>query len=171
MEEKKTSFLDSTTDGMWGFVKGALTGGAIGAIGGAAVAAVVALIAPDMIGSLLASGSVATGEVGAAAVAGATAVSLGAGPVATASVIGGSVGGAILSTVGGFSGMATEVIRGREAAQVSGEDVANVAKISYAQGVMVGHNIAQEQQAEVSTKFRDKVAQQRTQAQQAQKTH
>ncbi len=154
MEEKK-SFLDSTTDGMWGFIKGALTGGVIGALAGAAIAGIAALVFPG-VGEVL--GAAITGQAATLSKVGVT-------------LVGGLVGASTFGAIGGYSGMATEVIRGRESTQISGQDVANVAKISYAQGMMVGHNIAQEQQAEVTTKFRDKVAQQRAQTQQAQKTH
>lgn len=166
MEEKK-SFLGSVMDGIGGFIKGAFTGGAIGAIGGAAIAAVGALVFPGAAETLLTAITASTGA-GAAVATNAIA---NVGIVGLSTITGAVAGASTFGAVGGYSGMATEVIRGREAGQVSGEDVANVAKISYAQGVMVGHNIAQEQQAEVSTKFRDKVMQQRAQTQQAQKTH
>ncbi len=150
MEEKK-SFFGSVMDGIGGFIKGALAGGAVGVIAGAAIAAVGALIFPGAAEAFLggfipeaAGQGIATlGITGASALTGAT------------------LGGMTMGAVGGYSGMATEVVRGREATQVSGEDVANVAKISYAQGMMVGHNIAQEQQTGASNKFRDKIAQER----------
>ena len=160
MEEKKPSFFSSTMDGIQGTIKGTLAGGAVGAVAGAAVAAIGALVFPGaaeaLASTLTASGIDLAGTLGA---------------IGTATAVGATAGAATLGSVGASAGMVTEIVRGREETQISGEDVANVAKISYAQGISVGHAIAQEQQAEVSTKFRDKIAQQRAQAQQAQKTH
>src|SRR5262245_20877852 len=50
-----------------------------------------------------------------------------------------ATGIALFASVGAFSGTVTEVVRSREAHQVSGQDVANVANIAFAQGVQVGH--------------------------------
>ena len=80
-----------------------------------------------------------------------------AGPAA---IVGGLMAGmSLFATVGGFSGMATEIVRGREAHQVSGADVTNVAKVALAQGVSVGHQqtMAQAAEAHKDANFRKMV--------------
>lgn len=133
-EQKKPSFLKTMFNGAKGYVKGLLAGGAVGAISGAAIGAIIALV----------TGNIASvGEV----------------------VLEGIKFGTLaLGSIGAMAGTMTEVVRTREAAQVSGQEVANVAKIALAQGIGIGHQIAQaeaQEAAQAGTKFRDKIAQER----------
>jgi hypothetical protein len=130
---KKPSFFGSMMNGITGTVKGTLAGGAVGIITGAAIGAIAGL---------------ATGGLALAAVAG-------------AAVTGAMIGGAALALIGSAAGMVTGVVRHREAAQPSAQDVVSVAKVSFAQGVSVGHNIGHEH---ASTAFRDREAQRRAAA-------
>lgn len=131
-EPQRTSFAESLASGIGGFIKGAFSGGLIGAIGGAAVGAILALT------------GVLTGGVGAAALAAA------------------AWGAAGMGAVGALAGTTTGVVQSREKNQVSAQDVVNVATISYAQGMGVGHHLAQEQAAEQKqSHFRDKILKER----------
>ncbi len=159
MEAKKPSFFSSVMSGIKGFIKGSLAGGVVGIVAGAAVATVLALIAPEAsLEVLKVSAPGALGTIGT---------------VGTAAVSGAFSGAGLFGLIGGYSGMATEVVKSREAGQVTAQDVVGVAKLSYAQGIGVGHQIAQAQEAETgSTKFRDKIAKERAQAaQQTQQLH
>ena len=132
----KPSCLTSMVSGATGFIKGAFAGGSVGAIAGAVVAAAAALV-------------------------GGTGVGLLAGPAAWGAI----VGAVALGTVGSMAGTMTGVVRSREAAQVSGDDVVNVAKVAFSQGVSVGANISQMQEVEGAeqegSKWRDKVTAER----------
>jgi|GEM_PF-4795429 len=121
---KRPSFIGSVMSGIGGWIKGALSGGLVGALGGALVGAIV-------------------GGVGLALATGAAPLTLAAGAIAVglSAATGAGIGAAALGAVGAVAGTVTGVVRSREAGQPSAEDVVNVAKISFAQGVAVGHNI------------------------------
>lgn len=137
---KKATFVQSVMAGIGGWVKGALSGGIVGAIGGALVGALVG-------GALLAAGTVALPATGALAA--------GAAIVGLTAAKGAAVGAAALGSIGATAGTITGVMRSREIGQPSAEDVVNVAKISFAQGVAVGHNI--EHAAHTSGKHAERV--------------
>lgn len=131
------SFLGSLTDGVKGFAKGLLAGGVAGALIGGVVGATIGLL----------TGGV--GIVGAMALAGAL------------------NGGAILASIAAPAGTVTGVIKGREAAQPSTQDVVNLANMAFAQGVAVGHERAMEnpeKSQQESRQFRDMIEKQRMQA-------
>jgi hypothetical protein len=173
---KKPSFISSVASGIGGFIKGALSGGVMGALGGAAIAAIavgVAAIAGVPILAATATAAAAAGTTTAtvagfssvAALLGIEATALTAGAVVgSAALTGAAVGGAALATVGAGAGTLTGVIKSREEGQPKAEDIVNVAKISFAQGVAVGHNIehsAQVQHGHAATKHADKVTTER----------
>ena len=135
--QKKPSFFASMISGVNGWVKGLIAGGLIGAVMGAAIGAVVALVTGSFEGGIKAA------EIGAAA-------------LNTA-----GMSAAFMGSIGSLAGTVTEVVRSREAAMPSGNDIVNVAKISYAQGIATGHAISQQQEAVEQTKWRDKVSQER----------
>lgn len=122
---QKASFFSSVMGGIGGYFKGMLAGGVVGAAGGALVGAVIA-------GFTLLTGGVGTLGV-AAAVVGAQALS------------GALIGGSALASIGAIAGAITGVVKTREANQPTAQDVVNVAKISFAQGVAVGHHLEQAQ--------------------------
>jgi len=132
---KPTSFFSSVMSGIAGYVKGALAGGVVGAIGGAVVGAAIGAF------------TIATGGTFLAALA----------TVGTAA----AVGGVSLASIGSIAGAMTGVVKSREAGQPSASDVVNVAKISFAQGVAVGHNIEHSANQQQSTTHRDRVTQER----------
>jgi hypothetical protein len=90
-------------------------------------------------------------------------VGIATGGVGAAAALGAALGASLLGTIGATAGTMTAIVRNREAAQPSADDVVKVAKISFAQGVAVGHNLEQAagQQAEMAetSKWRDKYAQ------------
>lgn len=131
----RPSFLSSMWSGVKGFVKGMFAGGAVGAVAGAVIGAVIGVATGGF-------SAVALGVMGVTAYFGALA----------------------MGSIGGMAGMATEVVRSREAVQPSANDIINVAKVSYAQGIATGHGMAQQQEAEQTT-FRDKELQRRSAAQ------
>jgi hypothetical protein len=118
---KKASFFSSVMSGIGGYFKGMLAGGVVGAVGGALVGAVIA-------GITLATGGVATAGIAAALIGG-------------QALTGALIGGSALASIGAIAGAITGVVKSREANQPTAEDVVNVAKISFAQGVAVGHNL------------------------------
>ena len=140
---KKPSFFSSVASGIGGFVKGALSGGIMGIIGGALVGAAVAAI-----------GFIAAPAVGLTTAAIATAIGAEA-------AIGAVLGGAALATIGAAAGTMTGVIKSREEGQPRAEDIVNVAKISFAQGVAVGHNIEHSAHQQHASKHADKVTTER----------
>lgn len=158
-EMNKPGFLTSMLSGIRGYAKGFFAGGAIGAITGAVIGGVVALFSPD---AGLAIGK-AVFDLG-------TTSGLLAGAAGGAAIIGTG-----LASIGSLAGMATEVVRSREAGQPTAQDVVNVAKISFAQGVGVGHQVSQaEQQAaqqETGTAWRDKIEKARAAQQPQQQLH
>jgi hypothetical protein len=67
-----------------------------------------------------------------------------------------------MGSIGALAGTTTGVVKSREQGQVSAQDVVNVATISYAQGMGVGHSIGKEQAAtEAQSHFRDKILKER----------
>lgn len=142
---QKPSFFSSVLSGIKGWAKGWLAGGVVGLALGAALGAAAGLVIPGM--AEFASSTIGS-NVGAV---------LGGATVGAATLAAG------FSGIGSLAGMATEVVRSREAAQPSASDITNVAKISYAQGIATGHAIAQQQEAEQTT-FRDKEMQRRAAA-------
>ena len=128
----KPSFMRSTLSGMLGTLKGALVGGGVGAAIGAVVG----------IGVAIASGGLALPALAFGAIVGAQLFAL---PMAL---------------VGALSGTVTGVVQSREAAQPSANDMVNVAKIAYAQGVSVGRQqtLEQEVDATETTQWRDRHA-------------
>lgn len=131
---EKPSFAFSMLSGVKGWVKGLLAGGLTGLVVGGVVGAAAGLL---------------TGGVGA---------------IVGGMITGGYTGGSILGSIGALAGMATEVVRSREVSQPSANDIVNVAKVSYAQGIAAGHAIAQDQQAGQSTQWQDKETQRRAAA-------
>ena len=124
--KKPASFMSSVMSGMTGYVKGALGGGLIGAVGGALVGALVAgvsLLAAGASGGLLPAFGILAASAGTFA-------------------LGGAAAGAAL---GSTAGMITGVVRSREANQPTAQDIVNVAKISFSQGVQVGAHVEQQQ--------------------------
>jgi hypothetical protein len=134
-EPKKPSFLSSVMSGIAGSVKGALAGGAVGALMGAVAGAAIAA---------------ATGGLALPVIA------LGA-------LVGAEVVGVTMAAVGALSGTVTGVVTSREAVQPASNDIANVAKVSYSQGVSRGLEIAKEQDGPAdgksATQWRDKATQ------------
>lgn len=124
--KKPTSFMSSVVSGMTGYVKGMLGGGLLGAVGGALLGAVIA-------GAGLAIAGTSGGLVPALGLIAASAGSW---------AMGGAAAGA---AVGGTAGLVTGVVRSREANQPSAQDIVNVAKISFSQGVQVGAHVEQMQ--------------------------
>lgn len=113
----KASFVSSTWEGIKGYVKGVVAGGIIGIIGGAIGGAVLGFVT----GGFGLEAAIATG------------------------LMGGAIGGVSLAGIGGVAGAMTGVVRSREANQPTAEDIVNVAKISFAQGVGVGQHLGHEQ--------------------------
>lgn len=142
---ERPSFIKSVMSGIVGFVDGVIAGGLIGAVGGAIVGAIYAVV---------------TGDVA------------NAGTIATESA---ALSGTLMGSVGGVAGAMTGVVKSREAGVPSAQDITNAVNIAFAQGVGVGHNIAQVQQIEETqalakmrgeeNKWRDKIAAERTAAQ------
>ena len=145
MADGKPSFFKSMMEGIKGYVKGALAGGVVGVISGAAV------------GALLGAVGLVSLSTGAAAIAGAIWV------------------GSAMAGVGALSGTVTGVVRSREAANPSAQDVLGVAKATFAQGVAVGQQMGQAQAVEAQeqgTRWQDRERQRRAQAaQQSQQLH
>ena len=135
------SFVSSTVSGITGFVKGALAGGGIGGIGGALVGALMVAVSAAIFSNPL------------------TWLAVGAGAAASA-----GIGASALGAIGAAAGTITGVMRSREANQPSAQDMVNIAKISFAQGVSVGHNIEHAAQVQHGTKHRDEVKTQRANA-------
>lgn len=133
----KPGFFRSVMSGINGWVNGLLAGGLVGAVTGAAVGAVFALI----------TGSVDGG--------------LNAGAVASEALVTAGWAATLMGGIGSLAGTVTGVVRSREVAQPSANDVLNVAKISYAQGIAQGHALAQQQETAQSTEWRDKETQRR----------
>jgi hypothetical protein len=156
-QDAKPGFLSSMMSGIKGWVKGAIAGGVIGLIAGAVIGGVVALINPVAGAEVFALTTAETASLGAA----------------TITVIGTALAGAsALGSLGGLAGAMTEVVRSREAAQPSAQDIVGVAKMSFAQGVAVGHNIAQQQQQEqAGPSFVERENQRRAAAAQSQLVH
>lgn len=136
---KKPSFFASVASGIGGFIKGTLAGGFMGVIGGGLIGALAIAVGAIM------GGPLTIAAVGASALLGAT------------------IGASALATVGAAAGTMTSVVRSREAGQPTAEDVVNVAKISFAQGVSVSmmQGAALAQQQPETTHNRDKLAAQR----------
>jgi hypothetical protein len=122
--EKKPSFVGSVMSGIGGYIKGAFSAGVIGAVAG------------TLIGAVIAGVSLALGGEGAAATLGE-----GVGQVAATAITGAAIGGGILAPLGALAGLVTGVVKSRETKQPTADDIVNVAKISFAQGVQVGHHI------------------------------
>lgn len=137
---KKPSFAGSVMAGIGGWIKGALSGGIVGAIAGAVVGAVV-------------------GGIGLAIAANPVTLAAGALAVGATALTGAGIGAAALGSIGSVAGTVTGVVKSREVGQPTAEDVVNVAKISFAQGVAVGHNI--EHAAHTQGKHADKVTSER----------
>lgn len=133
METQRTTptFLQSVASGIKGFIKGGLAGAAVGIAVGGVVGAAAGL--------LLSGLSLVLPAIG----------------------LGAYFGGAILGSIGALAGLTTEVVRSRESASPSANDIVNVAKVSYAQGIATGHGLAQEQQAGQSTQWQDRENQRR----------
>jgi len=55
-------------------------------------------------------------------------------------ILGAAVGATSIAGIGALAGTVTGVVKSREAGQVNAEDVVNVAKISFAQGVATGQS-------------------------------
>jgi len=127
---KRPSFFSSVRSGITGFVKGSIAGGLLGIISGVLVGAAIAAISLATVANPI--GFVAAMGMGA------------------------YIGGTSLAFIGAAAGTMTGVVRSREAGQPTANDVVNVAKISFAQGVAVGHNIEHSQQMETSTTHRDR---------------
>lgn len=81
------------------------------------------------------------------------------GGVGTAVMAGAGYGAALFASVGSWAGMATEVVKSRETAANSAQNVASVANIAFTQGVSVGRNIEAAEGAGVS--FREREEQRR----------
>ncbi len=78
--------------------------------------------------------------------------------------MGAAIGGGTLASIGATAGIITGVVKSREAGQPSAEDVVNVAKITFAQGVATGQAMVMEeaqQQMQAATKFQDRLAAER----------
>ncbi len=152
--QKTKSFWASVEDGLRGMVVGALVLGAIGAgvglIGGAAVGALgLGIASASLFAPLVGSFAFVEGMIPATAGVGA--------------MLGLGSGLSIGSTLGGIAG----IVKGREAAAVSGQDVVNVANMAFAQG----YTAAKEQGAnspekaeEVSKLFQQQLEEQRQKA-------
>lgn len=143
---EKPTFFQSMKSGINGYIKGLFAGGAVGAVTGALVGAAVAGLAAA---GVITIGATTLGAIG----------------------IGALVGANIFAGIGALSGMATEVVRSRERGQVSGQDVANVANIAFAQGITVGHELTvQNEQAagKKSDHFRKMVEERRAHTEQQQ---
>ncbi len=124
--DKKPSFFASTLSGVGGYIKGAITAGIAGGLGGALIGAVVGGVGLALAG---ASGGLlpALAAVGAASLSGA------------------GIGASIMAPLGALAGLITGVVKSRETHQPSANDIVNVAKISFAQGVQVGAHMEQAQ--------------------------
>lgn len=151
---KKPSFFSSVASGIGGFFKGALSGGAIGIIGGSLLAlaavGIAAVAGAPVMATATAIGATMGIEVGIGTVIGAVAAA------------GAVVGGTSMAAVGAAAGTMTGVVRSREEGQPKAEDIVNVAKISFAQGVAVGHNIEHSAQVQHGqTKHADKITTER----------
>lgn len=158
MEPQKPSFLKSTFSGMKGWVKGLLAGGAVGVIAGGLIGAVAGLIVPGAGEAIMGALSTSTGVAATATTA--SIVSMGA--IGGGAAAGAALGGAMLAGVGATAGTLTGVVQSRDQGQVQAEDVVNVAKISYAQGMGMGQQMGREQAAhEAQTHFRDKIMKER----------
>lgn len=134
-EPKKPSFLSSVMSGIAGSVKGALAGGAVGAAMGALAGAAIAA----------ATGGLALPVIGLGALVGAEVV------------------GVTMAAVGALSGTVTGVVASREPVQPTVNEAVNIAKVSYAQGMSRGLEMAKEQDGPADGKsanqWRDKVTQ------------
>jgi hypothetical protein len=126
---------------------------------------------PSFLGSVMSGitgyfkGAVAGGAVGAiggAIVGGAIALlTVGAAELVGAALLGALIGGGTLAAIGSVAGAMTGVIKHRETLP-SANDVVNVAKVSFVQGVATGHSMSQAQALEENAgKWREKVARER----------
>ena len=177
---KPKSFVGSVISGITGFVKGGFSGGIIGAIAGAALltTAVAVAYATGGFGSSELLGKVAefigakgigttTSQLveiagkGAEIVTNTTfaAPTLGA-FLGAAATLGSGIGAATLGLIGAAAGTITGVVKSREVPQPGMENVANIAKVSFAQGVAVGHSIEQAAH-QGTTKHQDKITTER----------
>lgn len=114
----KPTFAQSVVSGIAGAAKGAISGSITGAIGGA------------FVGAALGGLAVATG--GAAGVLAALAT------IGSATLGSSVIGAAVFAPIGALAGLVTNVVKSRETRSPTATDMANVAKISFAQGVQVG---------------------------------
>jgi hypothetical protein len=146
---RRPSFLSSMTSGIGGFFKGMLSGGVIGAVGGALLALAALGITAVTGVDVLDAAVPLLGDVGIGAVIGATAAT------------GAAIGGSALATVGAAAGTVTGVVKSREEGLPRAEDIVNVAKISFAQGVAVGHNIEHSAHQQQAGKHAEKVTAER----------
>lgn len=152
-DNQKPSFISSVISGTKGYIKGMLGGGIVGALAGLAIGAVIALLSPASGITML--GAISTEAASTLATAGMTTFA--------GALSGSLLGASFFGSVGGLAGAMTNVVKSREAAAPSASDVVGVAKATFAQGIAVGVQLAKEQGAAEpeSTKFRDKVAQER----------
>jgi hypothetical protein len=118
MAPAKPSFFSSVASGIKGFFKGIIAGGTVGVLTGGIVGGIVGALTLNPMSIL--------GGIG----------------------LGAAIGGATFASIGAAAGTTTEVVRSREIGQVSGQDVANVANIAFAQGVTVGHDMTMAKAAE-----------------------
>jgi hypothetical protein len=118
-DANKPSFFGSVISGITGYIKGALAGGAVGIATGAVLGAIVGAIV------------------------------IGTGGMAGAAVVGAMYLGSAFGGIGALAGTVTGVVKSRETGQPSAQDIANVAKASYQQGVSVGMAQAQEQETTI----------------------
>lgn len=118
-----------------------LVSGINGAFKGFFTGGLIGIVSGAAIGAII---GIFTGGIGVAALAGAQA------------------GGLLLASIGSTAGIMTGVVQSREKNQVSARDVVNVATISYAQGMGVGHTLAKDQATEeVQSHFRKKILEER----------
>ena len=172
---KPKSFVGSVISGITGFVKGGFSGGVIGAIAGAALLATAVAVAyytantdfmVDVAKSLgfkaAQSGLIAsnaTTEVTGVLTNLGVPITLG-GFVGAAASLGAGLGALVVGLVGAAAGTITGVVKSREVPQPGMENVANIAKVSFAQGVAVGHSIEQAAH-QGTTKHQDKITTER----------
>jgi hypothetical protein len=149
-DNQKPSFMRSMISGIAGYAKGAIAGGLVGALAGAAIGGVIALFSPEAGIEIFKAIATAGTQVPAL---GATAIG----------AIGGALsGGAVLASIGAFTGAITGVVKSREVAQQDLQQVADIAKASFAQGMAMGQELEQQRS---KTPWQDRIAAERTQTQ------
>lgn len=116
----------------------------------------------------LAGGTI--GAIGGAVVGGVIGLIGGPAGAIAGATTGALVGGSVLAGIGSLAGTVTGVVQSREGNHPSADDVVSVAKVTFAQGVSVGQQMAQEQAAAQSN-FAAKIKEQRERAAQQPQRH